>query len=61
MRPSLHITGAAMPATMRLGALRTYVQDTITKNRMTLQLGVRYDFNHDTALAASIGANFISP
>jgi hypothetical protein len=34
-----------------------YAQDTITKNRMTLQLGVRYDYNPDTALAASIAAN----
>jgi hypothetical protein len=34
-----------------------YVQDTITHGRATLQLGIRYDYNHDTALAASIGAN----
>jgi hypothetical protein len=34
-----------------------FVQDTITHGRTTLQLGVRYDYNHDTALAASIVAN----
>src|SRR5262249_43823751 len=34
-----------------------YVQDTVTHGRATLQLGVRYDYNHDTALAANIIAN----
>jgi hypothetical protein len=34
-----------------------YVQDTITKNRVTLQLGLRYDYNKDTAEASSIVAN----
>lgn len=34
-----------------------YVQDTITHNRLTVHLGVRYDRNRDTALASSIGAN----
>src|SRR5262249_38886814 len=34
-----------------------YVQDTITQGRLTLQLGVRYDYNHDTALQADIVAN----
>ncbi|MEP7118779.1 MAG: TonB-dependent receptor, partial [Acidobacteriota bacterium] len=34
-----------------------FVQDTITHGRATLQLGVRYDYNHDTALAANIVAN----
>jgi len=34
-----------------------YVQDTITHGRATLQLGVRYDYNHDTALQADIIAN----
>jgi hypothetical protein len=34
-----------------------YVQDTITHGRATLQLGLRYDYNHDTALAANIIAN----
>ena len=33
------------------------VQDTITKNRVTLQLGLRYDYNKDTAEASSIVAN----
>jgi hypothetical protein len=34
-----------------------YVQDTVTHGRMTWQLGVRYDYNKDKALAASIVAN----
>jgi len=34
-----------------------YVQDTITHGRVTLQLGLRYDYNKDTAQAASIIAN----
>jgi len=34
-----------------------YVQDTFTRGRMTAQLGVRYDRNHDIAEAATIGAN----
>jgi hypothetical protein len=34
-----------------------YVQDTVTKNRVTLQLGLRYDYNKDTAEASSIVAN----
>ena len=34
-----------------------YVQDTITKGRTTLQLGLRYDYNKDTAEASSIVAN----
>jgi len=37
--------------------MAAYVQDTITHGRATLQLGVRYDYNHDTALAANIIAN----
>jgi len=37
-----------------------YAQDTITHGRATLQLGLRYDYNHDTALAASIVANPLS-
>jgi hypothetical protein len=40
--------------------ISAYVQDTMTSGRATLQLGVRYDYNHDTALAASIGANPLS-
>jgi hypothetical protein len=38
-----------------------YAQDTVTHGRATLQLGLRYDYNHDTALAASIVANPLSP
>jgi Carboxypeptidase regulatory-like domain len=34
-----------------------YVQDTITHGRVTLQLGVRYDYNKDVVQAASIVAN----
>jgi hypothetical protein len=38
-----------------------YVQDTITHNRLTLQLGVRYDYNHDQALASGVPANPMFP
>jgi hypothetical protein len=34
-----------------------YVQDTITKGRTTLNLGLRYDYNRDKAMASSIVAN----
>src|SRR5262249_44134173 len=34
-----------------------YVQDAITKGRATIQAGLRYDYNQDTAQAASIAAN----
>jgi hypothetical protein len=34
-----------------------YAQDTITKGRATYQAGIRYDYNKDQALAASIAAN----
>jgi hypothetical protein len=37
-----------------------YVQDTITHGRFTAQLGVRYDYNKDTAQAANIAANPLS-
>ncbi|MBI3494064.1 MAG: TonB-dependent receptor [Acidobacteria bacterium] len=37
-----------------------YAQDTVTHNRLTLQLGVRYDRMWDKALAASIAANPLS-
>jgi len=40
-----------------LANVSAYVQDTFTHNRLTLQLGVRYDRNHDSALEASIDAN----
>ncbi len=38
-----------------------YAQDTITRNRFTLQLGVRYDRNHDQALASSVTASPLVP
>ena len=38
-----------------------YGQDTFKRDRLTLQLGVRYDRNHDTALPASVAANVILP
>jgi carboxypeptidase family protein len=38
-----------------------YGQDTITRGRMTLQLGVRYDYNHDIALASTVAANPLRP
>jgi hypothetical protein len=38
-----------------------YAQDTITHNRLTMQLGVRYDYNHDQALASVVGANPLLP
>ena len=34
-----------------------YIQDTVTRGRATLQLGVRYDYNRDKAGAAVIVAN----
>ena len=38
-----------------------YAQDTMTHGKVTAQLGVRYDYNHETAGAASIAANPILP
>jgi hypothetical protein len=38
-----------------------YLQDTITHGRATIQAGIRYDFNHDTAQAASVVANPFRP
>jgi hypothetical protein len=38
-----------------------YVQDTMTHNRLTLNVGVRYDRMRDKALPASIAANPLSP
>jgi hypothetical protein len=38
-----------------------YVQDTVTKGRTTLQLGLRYDYNHDQALASAVSANYLLP
>jgi hypothetical protein len=34
-----------------------FIQDTFTRGRVTAQLGIRWDQNHDEALAGSIGAN----
>jgi hypothetical protein len=38
-----------------------YVQDTITHNRLTLQLGLRFDKNHDQALASAVPASPLVP
>ncbi|HYT69550.1 MAG TPA: carboxypeptidase regulatory-like domain-containing protein [Vicinamibacterales bacterium] len=38
-----------------------YAQDTITHGRATFQLGVRYDYNHDTVLDASVSSNPFRP
>jgi len=38
-----------------------YLQDTLTHGRLTTQLGVRYDYNHDQALASSVAANPMFP
>jgi hypothetical protein len=43
-----------------LSNISVYGQDTIRHDRMTLQLGVRYDRIHDSALAATIDANPLS-
>jgi hypothetical protein len=34
-----------------------YAQDTVTRGRLTMQLGVRFDYNNDKAGAANIAAN----
>ena len=41
--------------------IAAYGQDTVTKGKMTLQLGVRYDYNHDVALASAVSANPLRP
>jgi hypothetical protein len=38
-----------------------YAQDTLTRGKASLQLGLRYDRNHDEALAASIPASPLMP
>jgi hypothetical protein len=38
-----------------------YGQDTVRVRRVTLQLGIRYDRNHDVANAASVAANPLTP
>jgi len=45
----------------KLTNIALYGQDTITHGKVTLQLGVRYDYNHDRALASSVDANPILP
>ena len=45
----------------KLANMSAYVQDTLTHKRATFQLGLRYDYNHDKALGASIAANPILP
>jgi hypothetical protein len=44
-----------------LANIAVYAQDTFTRNRLTISAGVRYDRNHDQALASSVGANPIFP
>ena len=41
--------------------ISAYVQDGVTHGRMSLQLGIRYDRNHDQALAASLPASPLFP
>jgi Carboxypeptidase regulatory-like domain/TonB-dependent Receptor Plug Domain len=38
-----------------------YAQDTVVKGRLTAQLGLRYDYNHDQVLDASVVANPLVP
>jgi hypothetical protein len=38
-----------------------YVQDTFTKNRLTINVGFRFDFQNDTAVAATVPANPLIP
>jgi len=45
----------------RLTNVSLYGQDTVTHGHATLQLGVRYDYNHDQALASSVSANPLRP
>jgi hypothetical protein len=44
-----------------LNTLAAYLQDTYSKGRLTLNLGVRWDRQQDEALASSVGANPIVP
>jgi hypothetical protein len=41
--------------------ISAFVQDPDTHNRLTAQIGVRYDFNHDQALASSVDTNPLVP
>ena len=45
----------------RLTNVSVYGSDTITRNALTLQLGIRYDRNHDQALPSSVAANPLMP
>jgi len=45
----------------KLANISAYVQDSLTHGRATFQLGLRYDYNHDKALASAIAANPILP
>jgi hypothetical protein len=48
-------------STYDLTNIAVYGQDTYTAGRFTLQLGLRYDRNHDQGLAASVTANPLQP
>jgi hypothetical protein len=41
--------------------ISAYAQDNYTRGRATLALGLRYDYNHDQALASSVVANPLVP
>jgi hypothetical protein len=64
---TLAATGCAVNLTRdghtvyRLTNVAAFVQDTLTIGKSTLQLGVRYDRNHDQALPSSISASPILP
>jgi hypothetical protein len=45
----------------RLTNISAYGQDTITHGNTTVKLGLRYDRNHDQALASSVAANPLMP
>jgi hypothetical protein len=45
----------------RLDNIALYGQDTITAGKFTAQLGLRFDRNHDQALASSVAANPLEP
>jgi hypothetical protein len=48
-------------STYRLTNISAFVQDSVTRGKMSLQLGVRYDGNHDQVIAASIPASSLVP
>jgi hypothetical protein len=45
----------------RLTNISAYVQDSVTRGKLSLQLGLRYDRNHDQVLSASIPASPVLP